>query len=61
MATVSTPCIDVCHLDGATGLCEGCRRTIAEIARWGSLSETERLAIMAQLPARAIASSAKGG
>lgn len=36
-----TPCIGVCTMD-ASGLCRGCRRTLAEIARWGSMSDTER-------------------
>ncbi|MET7244307.1 DUF1289 domain-containing protein [Methylobacterium sp. EM32] len=48
----SSPCIRLCVLDPVTGLCEGCGRTAAEIAAWGSLSEPERLRIMAGLPAR---------
>lgn len=43
---ISTPCCRVCLLDDATGLCEGCGRTRDEIARWGSMSEEERLGIM---------------
>jgi uncharacterized protein len=52
MTRASTPCIKVCLLDPETGLCEGCGRTRAEIARWLSLTEEERLRIMAELPAR---------
>ena len=48
----SSPCTKVCVLDAATGLCEGCGRTREEIGRWGSLSEPQRLAIMAGLPER---------
>jgi uncharacterized protein len=33
-------------------MCVGCGRTPDEIERWIALSETERKAIMAQLPAR---------
>lgn len=51
-APVSTPCIKVCAVSGQTGLCIGCGRTLAEIAGWGAMDETRRLAIMAQLPAR---------
>lgn len=51
-AQISTPCINVCMVSGMTGLCEGCGRTLAEIAQWGRLSEPERKAIMAELPAR---------
>ena len=49
---VSTPCIKVCAVSGQTGLCIGCGRTLAEIAGWGGMNETQRLAIMAELPAR---------
>ena len=48
---METPCIDVCEMDGASGLCLG-GRTIDEIARWAGMSPDERRAIMAVLPAR---------
>ncbi|MER2252953.1 DUF1289 domain-containing protein [Methylorubrum podarium] len=48
----SSPCTKVCVLDGVTGLCEGCGRTREEIGLWGSLSEPQRLALMALLPER---------
>jgi len=34
------------------GHCIGCGRSLDEIARWAALSEAERRAIMARLPAR---------
>lgn len=52
MSGASTPCIKVCVIDPVSKLCEGCGRTLAEIAQWGSLSEAERLAIMALLSER---------
>ncbi len=52
MSAVSTPCIKVCVIDPRSLLCEGCGRTLSEIAQWGRLSEAERLAIMAVLPER---------
>ncbi len=48
----SSPCTKVCILDAVTGLCEGCGRTRGEIGAWGSLSEPQRRAIMAELPER---------
>lgn len=36
-----SPCIGVCRLD-AVGMCIGCRRTMSEIARWGTMSNEER-------------------
>ncbi len=49
---ISSPCTKVCVIDSASGLCSGCGRTLDEIAKWGSLSEDERRAIMATLPQR---------
>ncbi|MFA6140166.1 MAG: DUF1289 domain-containing protein [Hyphomicrobium sp.] len=47
-----SPCIGVCRLDEASGLCLGCARTGAEIAGWASMSEAGRDAIWEQLPER---------
>jgi len=49
---IQSPCIKVCVIDPASGLCAGCGRTLAEIGRWGALSDAERASIMAGLPAR---------
>ncbi|MGH6780750.1 MAG: DUF1289 domain-containing protein [Sphingomonadaceae bacterium] len=54
MSRASSPCVQICVIDPASGLCEGCLRTLQEIADWSRLSETERLAIMAELPRRRI-------
>jgi predicted Fe-S protein YdhL (DUF1289 family) len=40
-----TPCVGICTLD-RDGYCEGCWRTVDEIARWASLDEHERERIM---------------
>jgi predicted Fe-S protein YdhL (DUF1289 family) len=50
--TIASPCIGVCALDPATGRCEGCLRTIDEIAAWGALDEHARREIWQRLPAR---------
>jgi len=39
-------------MDEASGLCLGCLRTTEEIAGWSALSDAERAAVMAALPAR---------
>ncbi|PPD31349.1 MAG: Fe-S oxidoreductase [Hyphomicrobium sp.] len=49
---MDTPCIKLCLIDQASGLCEGCGRTIPEITAWASLSDIERRAVMAELPLR---------
>lgn len=42
---VLSPCVGVCSL-GHDGLCLGCHRTTAEIARWGQMGDDERLRLM---------------
>ncbi len=49
---VPSPCIDVCRMDPATGLCEGCLRTIDEIAAWGSLDDAAKRAVWQALDRR---------
>lgn len=52
---VGSPCINVCKMDDARGLCLGCMRTIDEIAAWSTLNDDARLAIWKTLPERACA------
>ncbi len=49
---VSSPCIRICILDEASGLCVGCGRTRDEIAAWGTMTEAHRIALMGDLPHR---------
>lgn len=49
---VISPCVKICELDGPSGLCRGCGRSVAEIGAWLRLSEGERAAVMQQLPDR---------
>lgn len=42
----------VCTVDGASGLCLGCYRTLDEIAQWSRLPEEDRTRIMGQLSGR---------
>jgi predicted Fe-S protein YdhL (DUF1289 family) len=63
-APISTPCVKVCVLDPISALCIGCGRTTAEIAAWGTMSEPDRLTVMAGLGerlARARSRAARGG
>ncbi len=56
---IETTCIKVCVLDPASGSCTGCRRTLREIAAWGSMPPEMRARVMAELPGRA--AGAQGG
>ncbi len=49
---IATPCIQVCAVDGESGLCLGCFRTLPEIAQWSRLTDAERAALMLALPGR---------
>ncbi|MBN8551904.1 MAG: DUF1289 domain-containing protein [Caulobacterales bacterium] len=51
-APITTPCIKVCIVDGESGLCLGCYRSLEEIAGWSRLAEDRRSSIMADLPGR---------
>ena len=42
---VPSPCMSVCRMDPASELCEGCFRTLDEIAQWGRLEEGGKRAI----------------
>jgi predicted Fe-S protein YdhL (DUF1289 family) len=50
---VPSPCISVCRMDAATGICEGCYRTLDEIAAWSRASEDEKRAVWNALLQRA--------
>jgi uncharacterized protein len=50
---IETPCIKVCVLDPA-GFCQGCGRSLDEIARWGSMSDAQRRSIMVELKGRLV-------
>jgi uncharacterized protein len=49
---IASPCVNVCIVDGESGLCLGCYRTLAEVAAWTGFSDAEREAIMAGLAGR---------
>ncbi|HEX4694730.1 DUF1289 domain-containing protein [Sphingomonas sp.] len=48
---IASPCVNVCRI-GADRHCEGCRRSLDEIARWTSMTAAERDSVMAELPKR---------
>ena len=49
---IATPCTKVCIVDGASGLCLGCYRTLTEIGGWSRLTDEERARVMAELAGR---------
>ena len=49
---VASPCINICRMSPATGLCEGCLRTLDEIAQWSRLDDEAKRAVWLQLDRR---------
>lgn len=49
---VPSPCINVCKMNAQTGLCEGCLRTIHEIAQWSTATEDAKRAIWREIKRR---------
>ena len=47
-----SPCIKVCVIEAATGLCSGCGRSRSEIAAWIGMSDAERQRIIGELARR---------
>jgi predicted Fe-S protein YdhL (DUF1289 family) len=50
---MESPCIKVCVINQRTRLCEGCGRSIDEIASWSGYTDEQRRRIMDELPLRA--------
>jgi predicted Fe-S protein YdhL (DUF1289 family) len=49
---VPSPCVNICKIDPYTSVCHGCRRTLDEIAAWGSLPDADKRWVWQQLPGR---------
>ncbi|NJD26604.1 MAG: DUF1289 domain-containing protein [Betaproteobacteria bacterium] len=49
---VDSPCINVCRMDETSGLCQGCFRTLDEIALWSRLDDSQRLGVLAAIVSR---------
>ena len=47
-----SPCINICRMDAASGLCVGCFRTIDEITRWSRIDDATRASILAAVARR---------
>ena len=46
---ILSPCQSVCAVDGETGLCLGCGRTLKEIGTWIRMTADERSTVMSEL------------
>ena len=57
-AGVPSPCIAICRMDAATGWCEGCLRSLDEIAGWRAMRPDEQRAVLARVQQRRAAAEA---
>ena len=51
-SAVPSPCISVCKMDPRSGWCEGCLRTIDEIAGWSVMDDEQKRRVWKLLPQR---------
>lgn len=49
---VASPCINVCRMNPDKAVCEGCLRTLDEIASWSAMSPEEKREVLERLPPR---------
>jgi len=49
---IESPCVDLCVIDAESGLCEGCGRSLEEIAEWSTYTSPRRREIIAALAHR---------
>ena len=55
---VPSPCISVCRVDADSGWCEGCLRTLDEIAAWSQLDNDDKRGVWRIIEQRAATSLA---
>jgi len=51
-AGVASPCTNVCRMNARSGLCEGCARSLDEIAAWSGLSDADKRRVLAAIALR---------
>ena len=52
MNGVASPCVDVCRMNAETGFCDGCFRTLDEIAGWSAYDDDAKRAVLDRVESR---------
>ncbi len=52
--TVASPCTSVCRMNARSGWCEGCFRTLDEIAAWSGLDDEDKRRVWLLLEQRRV-------
>jgi hypothetical protein len=50
---VPSPCISICRMSPESGFCEGCLRTIEEIAAWSRMDDADKRSVWRAIELRA--------
>jgi len=48
---IESPCINICKLN-SSGLCDGCFRTLDEIAQWSKLTDEQKTIVLQKITER---------
>ncbi|MDP4836982.1 MAG: DUF1289 domain-containing protein [Burkholderiales bacterium] len=46
MTSIESPCVDICQLNPASGVCLGCFRTMDEISVWVEMSDDDKREVL---------------
>lgn len=57
---VVSPCIAVCRMSAETGYCQGCHRSLDEIAAWSVMEDDAKRAVWQAVLAREAAANPPG-
>lgn len=52
-----SPCVSVCRIDAGSGVCEGCLRTLKEIAGWSRMDDAGKRGIWREITQRALSTT----
>ncbi|NMG30275.1 DUF1289 domain-containing protein [Aromatoleum evansii] len=52
--SIASPCINLCRMSATTGLCEGCFRSLDEIARWSRSDDSDKQRILELIARRRV-------
>ncbi len=52
VSSVPSPCVSICRMDSRSGWCEGCLRTLDEIAGWSVMDDDQKRRVWKLLPQR---------
>lgn len=59
--SLASPCINICRMNARTGLCEGCFRSLDEIAGWSRMGESGQRRVLDLVARRRAAQTTGAG